>query len=194
MCVCVVFWLTVGIRYSYTHHRQSFHHHTLIILSEIHIFDPTSSELRDPRWTYHSYGLGGADPTVTTYWDLGTQRPANCTGCPMKNLPEIMKELRHTWIDILKVDIDGAEWRSLEYIYQKLNTLPADQFQIELTGLDISTLPDSLAGGLDGVFAFWDRLLRDGFQLFQLEPNLNTCASRSKERAVSMEYSMWRGP
>lgn len=159
----------------------------------IHIFDPTSLELKDPRWTYHSYGLGGADPTVTSYWNWRTQRPANCTDCPMKNLKDIMKELGHSWVDILKVDIDGAEWRSFEYIYNEMKTLPADQFQVELTGLDITNLPDSLAGGFDGVFSFWSHVLNDGFKIFEMEPNYGTCDYRSKERAVSIEYAMWRG-
>jgi hypothetical protein len=161
---------------------------------EIHIFDPTSSELKDPRWTYHSYGLGGADPSITSYWDWRTQKPANCTACPMKNLKDIMKELGHSHVDILKVDIDGAEWRSFEYIYKELKTLPTDQFQIELTGLDITPLTDSsLAGGLDGVYSWWTHVLSDGFALFELEPNYGTCGYRGKERAVSLEYAMWRG-
>ena len=160
---------------------------------EIHIFDPTSSELKDPRWTYHSYGLGGADPTVSSYWNWRTQRPANCTDCPMKHLKEIMKELGHSWVDILKVDIDGAEWRSFEYIYNEMKTLPSDQLQVELTGLDITVLPDSLAGGFDGVFSFWSHVLNDGFKIFEFEPNYGTCGYRSKERAVSIEYAMWRG-
>ena len=159
---------------------------------EIHIFDPTSSELKDDRWTYHSYGLGGGDPTVTGYWNWRTQKQSNCTDCPMKNLREIMKELNHEHVDILKVDIDGAEWRSFEYIYKTIKTLPADQLQIELTGLDVTPLTDSLAGGYEGNIAWWDNVLNDGFKVFELEPNYGTCGYRSKNRSVSVEYAMWR--
>ena len=160
---------------------------------EIHIFDPTSSTLTDSRWSYHSYGLGGANSNVTKYWNWRTQKPDDCQGCPMKNLPQIMKELGHSWIDILKVDIDGAEWRSFDYIYQTWNKLPANQLQVELTGLDISPTSDSLAGGFDGVYQFWNNILQDGFQMFQFEPNYGTCQYRPKERSVSLEYALWRG-
>lgn len=161
---------------------------------EIHIFDPTSSTLKDSRWAYHSYGLGGADLQVTKYWNWRTQKPDDCQGCPMKNLPQIMKELGHSWIDILKVDIDGAEWRSFDYIYQTWKQLPANQLQVELTGLDISpTSKDSLAGGFDGVYQFWNNILQDGYQMFQFEPNYGTCNYRPKDRSVSLEYALWRG-
>jgi len=73
----------------------------------------------------------------------------------MKNLKDIMEELGHSWIDILKVDIDGAEWRSFDYIYQQMHTVPSSQIQVELTGLDITDQPDSLAGGTLGVYKLW---------------------------------------
>ena len=161
---------------------------------EIHIFDPTSSELKDPRWSYHSYGLGGADPTITSYWNWRTQKPANCTSCPMRNLKQIMQELGHSHVDILKVDIDGAEWRSFDYIYKAMDSLPTDQLQVELTGLDITPIKDaSLAGGLDGVWNWWKNVLSDGFKVFELEPNYGTCGYRKKSQAVSIEYALWRG-
>ena len=148
---------------------------------EIHIFDPTSSELRDDRWTYHSYGLSGSDPDVTSYWSWRTQKQAECEGCPMKSLDQIMKELGHSAVDILKVDIDGAEWRAFDYAYKTLKSLPADQIQIELTGLDITSLEDSLAGGLSGVYELWSNILQDGYKLFHLEANVGTCGYRSQE-------------
>ena len=161
---------------------------------EIHIFDPTSSTLQNPKWTYHSYGLGGEDPTITDYWDWRTQKRANCTSCPMKHLPDIMKELGHDYIDILKVDIDGAEWRSFDYIYKHFKTLPADQLQIELTGLDVTpVVKDSLAGGYPGNIKWWENILTDGFKVFELEPNYGTCGYRTKQRGASVEYALWRG-
>jgi hypothetical protein len=160
---------------------------------EIHIFDPTSGELMDDRWEYHSYGLTGKNASFTSYWDWRTQSQANCTGCQMKNLREIMLDLGHDWIDLLKVDIDGAEWRSFDFIYEEMGSLPASQIQIELTGLDITDLSDSLAGGTFSVFKLWSRLFNDGFRIFHLEPNLGTCVKRNKDRSASFEYALWRG-
>jgi hypothetical protein len=159
---------------------------------DIFIFDPTSSELRDDRWTYLPYGLTGKDPSVSDFWDWRTQSRTKCDGCRMKNLKEIMAELGHQWIDILKVDIDGAEWRSFEYAFQVMHTLPASQIQIELTGLDISDQPDSLANGTQGVFQLWKNLMEDGFRIFHLEPNVGTCKRRDRDRAASFEYALWR--
>jgi hypothetical protein len=160
---------------------------------EIHIFDPTSTYLRDQRWTYHPYGLTGQDPNFTNYWDWRTQKQSSCENCPMKNLKQIMEELGHSWIDILKVDIDGAEWRSFDYIYKEMHTVPASQIQIELTGLDVTDQPDSLAGGTHGVYKLWSNLIKDGFQIFHLEPNPGTCHYRKQDRSASFEYALWRG-
>lgn len=159
---------------------------------EIHIFDPTSSELRDDRWTYHNYGLGGADLNVTRYWSWKTQKQAECVHCVMKSLDQIMNELGHHTVDILKVDIDGAEWRSFKHIYNALSTLPADQLQIELTGLDITSKDDSLAGKFPGVYEFWSHLIQDGFKVFYIEANQGTCQKRDQLRAASIEYALWK--
>jgi len=132
-------------------------------------------------------------PALTTYWDWRTQAQSQCMDCPMKNLKEIMEDLGHDWIDVLKIDIDGAEWRSFEYIYNEMRTLPASQIQLELTGLDITDQQASLAGGTHGVYKLWSNLISDGFQIFHIEPNLGTCKSRTKDRSASFEYAMWRG-
>jgi hypothetical protein len=159
---------------------------------EIHIFDPTSSYLRDQRWTYHPYGLTGENPNITKYWNWRTQKQSSCDNCPMKNLKDIMEELGHSWIDILKVDIDGAEWRSFDYIYQQMHTVPSSQIQVELTGLDITDQPDSLAGGTLGVYKLWSNLINDGFRIFHVEANVGTCEYRERDRSASFEYALWR--
>jgi hypothetical protein len=160
---------------------------------EIHIFDPTSKELLHDRWVYHPYGLTGSDPNMTDYWDWRTQSLSRCEGCTMKNLKDIMTELGHDWIDILKIDIDGAEWRSLDFVYQKMKSAPASQLLLELTGLDITDQSDSLSGGTLGVYRLWKNLIQDGFRLFHLEPNVGTCKYRGNDRSASFEYAFWRG-
>jgi len=161
---------------------------------EIHIFDPTSGELRNPRWTYHGYGIGGKNSEITDFWNCRTQKRDTCTNCPMKDLKTIMKELGHTHLDVLKVDVDGAEWRSFQYIYEEMKSLPADQLQLELTGLDVSSKNDSLAEGLSGAHRLWENILLDGFKIFNVEFNMGTCSYRDKDRSVSTEYALSRLP
>jgi hypothetical protein len=110
----------------------------------------------------------------------------------MKNLKDIMEELGHSWIDILKVDIDGAEWRSFDYIYQQMHTVPSSQIQVELTGLDITDQPDSLAGGTQGAYKLWSNFINDGFRIFHVEANIGTCEYRERDRSASFEYALWR--
>eukprot|EP01083_Nonionella_stella_P067798 179557_1 len=65
---------------------------------EIHIFDPTSKNLgsEEKRWTYHDYGIGAKTEKIR----VGQ----------VKSLTEIMKELGHSRVDILKIDVEGSEF------------------------------------------------------------------------------------
>lgn len=158
---------------------------------EIHIFDPTSHELKDKRWTYHSWGIGGRDKTETRYYNWRTQQPGYCSGCAMKTLTETMRELKHDYIDVLKVDVDGAEWRSFEAVFDDIDpklgedaALPFGQLQIETTGLDITPRNASR------IAEFWKRASRHGLAAFHLETNLGTCGRRSKDQGTSVEYAL----
>ncbi|CAE7725524.1 mettl24 [Symbiodinium pilosum] len=66
---------------------------------DIHIFDPTFGDVgvtRGPGWTYHHVGLRASDnrsdPTA-----------------PYLTLQTIMRENHHTFLDVLKIDIEGGE-------------------------------------------------------------------------------------
>ena len=65
---------------------------------EVHVFDPTSAPLE--RWHFHSYGLCAS----------GDSFSAKGQQFPCKGLPAIMGELGHQHVDILKMDVEGAEW------------------------------------------------------------------------------------
>jgi len=163
---------------------------------DVHIFDPTTLQRSTKFWTYHAYGLGGADPSDTRYWSLRTQAPAMCENCPMKTLKEIMKELGHSWIDVLKIDVDGAEWRSFEQMFRDFDSVPATQMQLELTGLDITTDREkSLGGGLSGIAGWWHRITQEeGYKVYNIEANRATCNYRSKSDAPSLEYALMKEP
>jgi hypothetical protein len=52
------------------------------------------------HWNFHSYGLCA---TGNSFSAKGQQFPC-------KGLPAIMGELGHRYVDILKMDVEGAEW------------------------------------------------------------------------------------
>jgi FkbM family methyltransferase len=99
---------------------------------EVHAFDPVSEAARyaedvaasEPRFHFHPYGLWSADTTLEFFApsdpdhvshsivDLqGTQAtvPAVC-----KRLSTVLDELGHDRVDLLKLDIEGAEYEVLQ--------------------------------------------------------------------------------
>lgn len=48
--------------------------------------------------------------------------------------PQIMGELGHSHIDVLKIDVDGAEWRAFSQMFRAGTLNHVDQIQVELTG------------------------------------------------------------
>ena len=75
-------------------------------LCEIHTFDCTVSEDRIPailpaRVTYHSICLGSDEDVTSQYRSLGS----------------LMREFGHSRVDLLKMDIEGFEFRVVEAMY-----------------------------------------------------------------------------
>ncbi len=48
----------------------------------------------------------------------------------LKTLATIMHELGHTWLDIFKVDVEGAEWDALQGLLAAQAPLPFTQMQV----------------------------------------------------------------
>ena len=57
-------------------------------------------------------------------WGRGTEH------VELRSLHTIMSDLGHRWIDVLKIDIEGAEWRALEGLVAKQAPLPFTQLQV----------------------------------------------------------------
>ncbi len=105
---------------------------------EVHIFDyslsPENAEMvrSVSGATLHEYGIGANDSFVTAPLSDGE---SNASQYQLKNLSSIMSDLDHTWIDILKMDVKGAEYEILPSIvahYAALNEkVPVTQAQIE---------------------------------------------------------------
>jgi hypothetical protein len=76
---------------------------------------------RVPRANYHTYGLGGVDQTyqaqVLFRWPgLDYLRDTNTQPWKWQRVSTNMKELGRDHLTILKVDVEGAEWDSLQDI------------------------------------------------------------------------------
>lgn len=98
----------------------------------VHGFDPTpesiawiESQQLPEEFVLHRYGISNKDgfthfnppekPGGVSYTILDRSSAANdAIAVPIKRLKTIMKELRHDHIDILKMDIEGAEYRVID--------------------------------------------------------------------------------
>jgi FkbM family methyltransferase len=92
---------------------------------EVHTFDPTpeavdhASRLGVPRLHFHPYALWTSDESVIMHLPragsgslsaVNLQRTNETITLPGRSLPSLMAELGHDHIDLLKVDIEGAEY------------------------------------------------------------------------------------
>ena len=60
----------------------------------------------------------------------------------VKSLSTIMKELKHSWVDVLKIDIEGAEWPVLKALVKSKKALPFTQLQVRIW-VELSAVPVS---------------------------------------------------
>lgn len=104
---------------------------------QIHAFDPTPKslawvdrEVREPRFIVHPWALGpkvgsmqlwlpSAPEHVSASCRPSDERSEESFVAECKDLPTIMTLLGHTHVDVLKMDIEGAE-------YEVLSSLTAD--------------------------------------------------------------------
>jgi hypothetical protein len=86
---------------------------------------------------------------------------------PLWTLQSLMKANGHTFIDILKIDIEGAEFEVLsawiDYLAERKEPLPIGQMQIEIHAAKRSFLE---------FLGWWEKLEAAGLRPFFTEPNL----------------------
>lgn len=115
-----------------------------------HGFDPTPTA-KDffkkhpipPNFHFHQYGLGEKDGNVTlklpdgnfdSYTILEYNKQAQSgtvVSLPMLSVHSMMKMLKHKWLSILKMDIEGAEFGVIDQWFKDRFYIPADQILIE---------------------------------------------------------------
>jgi FkbM family methyltransferase len=97
----------------------------------VHAFDPAprsiewaNAQRTPPEWILHKYGLADVDGSITLYppddptWVSDTvcaKQYATSKGvsCPVYRLGTIMKMLGHCQVDLLKMNIEGAEYAAV---------------------------------------------------------------------------------
>jgi FkbM family methyltransferase len=99
---------------------------------EFHLFDPTPASITwiekktlPDRFSFHSYGISSLDQFIYLFPPSNPKRTShsivkhkwaaeNPIQAPAKSLQTIATELAHDHIDVLKMDIEGAEYSIIE--------------------------------------------------------------------------------
>ncbi|MCA9649555.1 MAG: FkbM family methyltransferase [Myxococcales bacterium] len=95
--------------------------------AEVHAFDPTPRSLAwveqqsfPARFVFHSVGVAGADGTLTlhapphedhvSFSPVARKGSGGAVEVPVKTVRTLMTELGHERVDLLKADVEGAEY------------------------------------------------------------------------------------
>jgi hypothetical protein len=136
---------------------------------EIHVFDPTSAPLA--RYHYHSLGICGQ----------GDSFQDQAKSYPCKQLPDIMRELNHTAVDVLKMDVEGSEWDVITAT--NWSSLSIGQILVEVhdqrATRTMQTLLTSYLGKLEAA----------GFFMFSLEPVCSGCGGQFELGFLNTSWS-----
>lgn len=143
----------------------------------VHGFDPTPTKADWGRQTdlpntfhFHEIGLAGRDgtasfgaPTIIGGDDFTMLRGevANAVSFPVARLETLMQNLGHSDLDLLKMDIEGAEYEALTDILN--SSIRPTQLLIEFHYLNI---PNGLKLVIDAVHA----LQHAGYLIFDVAP------------------------
>jgi FkbM family methyltransferase len=137
----------------------------------VHAFDPTDNSARfladsdlPAEYHFHQVALSDADGTAEfhairrpgprylpgTVLDVRDRNPGDLT-VETLSLQTIMERLGHTEIDVLKMDIEGGEYRVIDQLAR--SRIPARQIVLEFHPYLVNLARSSLGLGREG----WDR-------------------------------------
>lgn len=104
----------------------------------------TTSESVDKRFRFRQWGIGYTDATLSFYKSfdpviksmstmagLPGYDPTPALQAPLRTLSSIMRELGHTWVDVLKLDVEGGEFDLFLRDPQMASFIPASQVLVE---------------------------------------------------------------
>ncbi len=129
---------------------------------EIHVFDPTSTPLE--RYNFHSVGICAHGKSFRV---KGRYRSKSY---PCKQLPDIMRELNHTSLDVLKMDVEGSEWDIIAAT--DWSSLSIGQLLVEVHDQRATRTLQTL------LTDYFGKLEAAGLFLFSLEPVCSGCAGQ----------------
>jgi FkbM family methyltransferase len=135
----------------------------------VHSFDPTPVAVayidRVPLpegLQFHSVGLWSSDGELVfhapknrahaSYSALNLQDTEETVRCPVKRLVTVMSELGHDHLDLLKIDIEGAE-------FEVISSLLADEIDVDTICVEFHRD----AGGIGRIIRALERLRADGW-------------------------------
>lgn len=126
---------------------------------------PTSAQNVTPPLHFYKQALAARDGPTRAF-------------AQARNLYSVMKELGHDFIDVLKVDVEGAEWEAFAPLFAAGAgaPLPVGQLLIELHYKDVNS-----------TFHFFQAMERGGFRVFSRETNYHPCVTG--DMPVAIEYS-----
>lgn len=139
---------------------------------DVYAFDPTPRAIRhvsmaaagNHRFHFFPYGLWSADtelkfyasrnPELVNHSVVNLQRTSTYFVAPCKRVSTVMKDLGHRRIDLLKIDIEGAE-------YEVLNSLMDDGLQ----SIRVLCVEFDQPMPIAGVYRMAKRVIRWGYSL-----------------------------
>ena len=147
--------------------------------ADINIFEIEPSRLppeneRNSRINYHSTGLGGYDNTVNKF--------------SVKPLWEMMSFLNHTYIDVLKMDIEGFEFQFLKneglHLFHRIGQLQVEVHVKRSKGFFAKKIEE------DAVY-FVEKCEEFGLRLFSNEPNILNTFRATELAFIQKNWTDW---
>jgi FkbM family methyltransferase len=148
---------------------------------DVHAFDPTPRAIQFverhggtlPRFHFHPYGLWNedavlkfyapADPTHVSHSILNLQKTDQYFEAPCRRLSGVMKDNGHAHLDLLKLDIEGAEYKVLESLIE-------DRLDVGVICIEYDEIRNPLDRGYrERLRGSLDRLLAHGYRLASVE-------------------------
>ncbi|XP_043962041.1 methyltransferase-like protein 24 isoform X1 [Gambusia affinis] len=133
---------------------------------EVHCFDPSMEQphLQKAEMWFHRISIDWRDPSPA----IVPKRQAN------RKLATILDDFGHRDVDVLKVDMESAEWKILENLVLEGVLDSVGQLLLEL---HLHWAGFEVAGDDPSVVRYWFSLLKEleraGFRLFQVYSNPN---------------------
>ena len=145
---------------------------------EVFTFDPTLA----PAVQSRVEAVPGISFTAVGLSSVDGDAVINGRSLPVRTLATLMRERGHAWVDLLKIDVEGAEWEVLEGLAAHAGgrPLPITQTQVEFhVGWG--------GHGPQDAVNLLESLDDAGMRVFHVEENAvcNTCAGQFEEIAFA---------